>query len=291
MALTDKKVQHGGWQYQAERLALTHTAATAAAAEQARSRRLSKPVSCHFQSPSPESECGLETGIITVANTADPSCAELAEPERQAAREVAAAWVLNARRETLAARTARAAAADKRIAELEDELNATREELALRENENQSLQTSLDLVVAENSRRSVAEIDLLDELEQTKMALFAAEAERNELAFSVDIAIDTRQVEINRLSAHLGTIGSDFKLLQISLRMKELQVQKLEEAHLGLVADAKRELEISEKRDTALVDAKERINLLTKLFGQLETKSGLAKSQPDIGMQGERKRT
>jgi hypothetical protein len=45
-------------------------------------------------------------------------------------------------------------AVNKRVAELEDELDSARESLTLRENENRSLQTSLNLIVSENSRLS-----------------------------------------------------------------------------------------------------------------------------------------
>ena len=54
----------------------------------------------------------------------------------------------------MAARAARAATADKRVTELEDELGLARERLALEENENHSLQISLDLTISENSRLS-----------------------------------------------------------------------------------------------------------------------------------------
>ena len=53
----------------------------------------------------------------------------------------------------------RSADLDKRVAELEGDLAAMRERLTLRENENRSLQTSLNLMISENSRlsRRVAE--------------------------------------------------------------------------------------------------------------------------------------
>ena len=61
--------------------------------------------------------------------------------ERRLAQETAAKQTLSEQFE----------AADARIAELENELAAAHDELALRDNENQSLRTSLDLAMAENA--------------------------------------------------------------------------------------------------------------------------------------------
>jgi hypothetical protein len=75
---------------------------------------------------------------------------------------------------------------------LEDELDSTRERLVLRENENQSFQASLDLIVSENSRlwsrlrdSNVAVEEARSQLEQLKTALGAVEIERNKLASAV----------------------------------------------------------------------------------------------------------
>lgn len=64
------------------------------------------------------------------------------------------AWLVRGPRETLAARAARAAIADKRATELENELSLARERLILEENEKHSLQVSLDLTISECSRLS-----------------------------------------------------------------------------------------------------------------------------------------
>jgi hypothetical protein len=156
MALSGKKVQRGGWQLQAERLALTHTApaATALAAEQARHRIASIPMSCDFRIDGAEFQHKLEASITDLAHEFDSSRAHLVEREQQVARGTAATWLLNGRRETLAARAARVLTAEKRVTELQDELALARELLALRENENQSLQMSLHLTTGENSHNS-----------------------------------------------------------------------------------------------------------------------------------------
>ncbi len=205
MAQTVKKAQRDGWRHQAEHLALSHTAVatvTLAAADQARRRRSSQDAEC-------------EQGEIDPASELAPPATKYAELEQQVTRESAIAWTLTDRRETLAARAARVSSADKRVAELETELGAAREALALKENENHSLQTSLDLIAGDNSRLSsyLTERDVvLDEaqsqLKQIKTTLAAAEAEREKLATAVEEANERRQVEFNTLSSRLGTMSA-----------------------------------------------------------------------------------
>jgi len=157
MALTGRKVQRGGWQHQAERLALTHTAVATtamAAAEQARRQAASNPVSCHLWTGGAKFQHSLEASIIEPACESNLPHTKHVAWEQQVAKAAAAARLLNGRRETLAARAARAATADKRVTELEDELGLARERLVLEENENYSLQMSLDLAINENSRLS-----------------------------------------------------------------------------------------------------------------------------------------
>jgi chromosome segregation ATPase len=103
------------------------------------------------------------------------------------------AWLLNGRRETLAARAARCATADKRVAELESELNSLRERLVRREDENHLLQTSLDLLADANrllsSRLTESDArvdDALSQLGQMKTSLAVAEADRNKLELQVN---------------------------------------------------------------------------------------------------------
>jgi hypothetical protein len=157
MALTGRKVQRGGWQQQAERLALNHTAVattTMAAAEQARHRTISNPASCDLRTGGLECQHRLEASIFELVPEPNSLRIRVVDQEQRVARQAAAAWLLNGRRETLAARAARTASADKRVAELEDELGLTHERLSLEENENYSLQLSLDLTISENSRLS-----------------------------------------------------------------------------------------------------------------------------------------
>ena len=157
MALTGRKVQRGGWQQQAERLALNHTAVattTMAAAEQAQHRTISNSASCDLRTGDIEFQHRLEASIFELVPEPNSPRTRFVDQEQRVARQAAAAWLLNGRRETLAARAARTASADKRVAELEDELGLTHERLSLEENENYSLQLSLDLTISENSRLS-----------------------------------------------------------------------------------------------------------------------------------------
>jgi chromosome segregation ATPase len=165
---------------------------------------------------------------------------------------------LNARRETLAARAAKAKAAVERIAELEAKLDTALERIALQDNENQSLQTSLDLTVSENLRLS-------NRLSETDATLERISSEFEQLK--------TSAAERNKVSS---VVDKKIELLQNLLQVKERRVQKLEQARLKLTDDTKRLLRTCAKRDQALARAEERISSLTELFAQLETKVDLA---------------
>ena len=251
MALAGKKAPRHGWRHQAERLALKHTGVATAASAATERRPLMEAVSGHFSVAGAEPERDQETSANETSNDAK-------HIEQQMAREAAAAWILKARRETLAARAAKAKAADERIAELEALFETALERIAFQYNENQSLQTSLDLTVSENLRLSnrVSESDttlerISSELEQLK----TSEAERNKLSCVVDRKIELQQ-----------------NLLQV----KERRVRKLEQARSKLMDDTKKLLRTCAKRDQALAGAEERISSLTELFSQLETKVELA---------------
>jgi hypothetical protein len=114
-------------------------------------------------------------------------------------------WTLNSRRDTLTAKAMRTAAAEKRVAELEAELSAAREELAHRDNKILSLEKSLDLNVDESARRGAALTEKSttlenahQQLEQMRLALNALHAERHK-------AKGTWQEETSVLNARLET--------------------------------------------------------------------------------------
>ena len=154
----------------------------------------------------------LETTRVELTNELEPARTKLAELEQQLAREIAAARILKDHSDALAAH---GAAGDKRVAELEGELGSVREQLVLRENENRSLQNSLDQIVGENSRmsRRLAESDAAADKarhqhEQLKTALAAAEAERAKLAAAIEEANEKRQTETNTLNTRLEATSS-----------------------------------------------------------------------------------
>jgi chromosome segregation ATPase len=257
MALAGKKAPRHGWRHQAERLALNHTGAATAAWAATERRPLTEVVSCHFSAAGAKPECDQKTSASEASTDAKYA-------EQQMAREVAAAWIMKARRETLAARAAKAKAADERIVELEAKFDTALERISFQDNENQSLQTSLDLIVSENLRLSnrLSESDatlekISSELEQLK----TSEAERNKLSSVVDKKIE---------------------LLQNLLQVKERRVQKLEQARSKLKDDTKKLLRTCAKRDQALARAEERISSLTELFAQLEAKVELATSKEEF---------
>ena len=206
MALTGNKAQPDGWRRQADYLALKHTSvatATLAAADQARRRWSSQDAEC---------DPGLETSETDPTNEVTLSSMKR-DLEQQVVPQSAVAPTLMDRWETLAARAVRVSSADKRIAELEGELAAACEALVLRENENHSLQTSLDLIGGDNSRLSnyITERDTaLDEaqsqLKQIKTALAAAEAECKKLATAVQQANEKRLAEVDPVNTRLGAM-------------------------------------------------------------------------------------
>jgi hypothetical protein len=157
MALTGRKTQRDGWQQQAERLTLNHTAVATtamAAADQARHRTASDAVSGHHRTGRAQSHHRLDADIVGLAHEPHSPHTKLVVQERQVPRGADVAWLAHGPRETLAARAARATIADKRAAELENELSLARERLVFEENEKHSLQMSLDLTISEYSRLS-----------------------------------------------------------------------------------------------------------------------------------------
>src|SRR5580704_12074452 len=254
MALAGKKAPLHGWRHQAERLALNHTGVATAAWAATERRPLTEPVSCYFSAAGAKSERDQEASVNETSNDAKHA-------EQQMAREAILAWILNARRETLAARAAKAKAAVERIAELEAKLDTALERIGLQDNENQSLQTSLDLTVSENLRLS----NRLSESDAT-LEKISSEIEK----------LKTSEAEHNKLSS---VVDKKIELLQNLLQVKERRVQKLEQSRSKLTDDIKKLLRTCAKRDLALARAEERISSLTELFAQLETKVDLATSK------------
>jgi DNA repair exonuclease SbcCD ATPase subunit len=209
-------------------------------------------------------------------------------------RTARTARVLNEAHETLGAWALRLAAANKRMAELERELNSARELLSRRENEVHSLEKSLGLRAGENLRlsdrlsRIVAAAEVAaDQLEQARTSQKAAEAERDQAngkhseeiaALNAQLeAASTRATRAEQLfaDAQQNLLASTFESsvakrrlagVETTLHEKERQVEALKLAQLNLLAGIK-------SRDTALALAEERIRALAELFLQLEAKA------------------
>jgi hypothetical protein len=133
----------------------------------------------------------------------------VAQLEGQEPREDAAAWRLSEQAKPLAVFTAN------RIVELEDELRLAREELVLRDNENVSLRTSLDLSIGENSRLSdrLTEIEsatkaIASQLASTKTVLTQLEGERKDLVAARNKPNPRLHVETGALKAKLEAMSS-----------------------------------------------------------------------------------
>jgi chromosome segregation ATPase len=169
MALTGRKTQRDGWQQQAERLTLNHTAVATtamAAADQARHRTASNAFSGHLRTGRAQSQHRLDADIVGLAHEPHSPHSKLVEQEQQVPSGANVAWLVRGPRETLAARAARATIADKRATELENELSLARDRLAFEENEKHSLQMSLDLTISECSRLSNRLAESEDQVEK-----------------------------------------------------------------------------------------------------------------------------
>jgi chromosome segregation ATPase len=291
MALSDK-APGNGWLDQATRLAVTHGTWRGTRAQ-----------------PSPAAETEFDTAAdrreTELAEELELARARAAGLERRLAQETAAKQALSEQFE----------AADARIAELENELAATYDELALRDNENQSLRTSLDLAMAENSglTERLAKSDgahnaTSAQLEYLQTALTAAETECAKLSSDAN----DRWFETSTLNGRLATMASRAEIaerlladarecllariaenttternladataarrdaererhqLEDLLRLKQCQINELEQARLKLIAATNALLKACQGRDAALVQADDEIKALNERIAQLE---------------------
>jgi chromosome segregation ATPase len=308
------KTQGNGWLEQAQRLAVTHGTwgpRSMAAAQRAQTSL-----------PAADAAFDAEAREIELANELELARAKVAGLDRRLAQESAAAQQLSEQLETL---TADCETADSRIAELEAELGAARDEMALRDNENLSLQTSLDLALGENSRLSQYLKDgdsafdaTRARLDRLQLALTAAEADRFKLQGEADQAAATRQSEVSTTNGLLEAMTSraltaerlladvrecllariaensatergladataargeaDKKLRQFQdlLRLKQSQIDELEQSRQKLIETTNTLLKSFQSRDAAANHAEEKINLLTARVAELEAELRLA---------------
>jgi len=228
--------------------------------------------------------------------------ANIAALQQQLAEKSATTRSLDRQVDTLAAK---AAAATKRIAELDSELAWAREELAQRDNENNSLQKSVDLVTAENDRLSKRLADSETEvgkayvlLERMKAALVVTERERAKTATAIDHANQKRRQETSGLTARLEAAAScaatagellagmrrnlceKLELLQKLLEVKDRQLNELKQSRSKLIERTSKLLEAFKARDSVLAAAEEENKSLTARLARAE--ASLAKSENDL---------
>jgi crescentin len=323
MALNGK-TQGNGWLEQAQRLAVAHGTWRPKSTAAAPRAQISLPAAA--------SAFDAEAREIELANELELAQARAAGLERRLTQETATAQQLSGQLQTL---TADCEAADNRIVDLEAELGAARDEMALRDNENLSLQTSLDLALGENSRLSQYLKDgdsafdaTRARLDRLQLALATAEADRFKLQGEVDQAAATRQSELSTANGLLEAMTSraltaerlladvrecllarvaensatergladataargeaDKKLrhFQESLRLKQLQVDELEQSRQKLIETTNTLLKSFQSRDTAANHAEEKINLLSARIAQLEQEVRLAGTRPVAELRG-----
>jgi|SRR5579864_192170 len=299
MALSDK-ASGNGWLDQAIRLAVTHGTWGGTRAQP------SLAAASEFDA--------VDAGETELAEELELARATAAGLERRLAQETAAKQALGEQCE----------AADARIAELENELAATHDDLALRDNENQSLRTSLDLAMAENAslterltKSDAADHQTSAQLEYLQTALTAAETECARLTSEAN----DRWFETSTLNGRLATMSSRAEIaerlladarecllariaenttternladasaarrdaerelhqLQDLLRLKQCQINELEQARVKLIAATNALLKTCQGRDAALVQADDEIKTLNARIAQLEAQVREANSR------------
>jgi chromosome segregation ATPase len=189
-----------GWHHQAARLAVAHTTlgtTVVTAAEQARRRRSSLLYGSDI-------DATTEAREIELAGELEAARARIAGLEKRIAHETVTTRTLSEQLQTLAPQSE---AAEKRVVELENELNSARDGFALQD---ASLQTSLDLALSENARlsqnagKSDAERDeVRARCEYLASALAAAEAECGRLGGELNETAEKYRAETGSLAARL----------------------------------------------------------------------------------------
>jgi hypothetical protein len=296
------KAQGNGWLDQATRLAVTHAT----------------PIATRAQSSPPAAETEFDAAAasreIELADELELARARAIGLERRLAQETAAKQTLSEQFE----------AADARIAELENELAAAYDELSLRDNENQSLRTSLDLAMAENvslserlAKRDAAQHSTGSQLEYLQTALTAAETDCTRISseardYRIEASVlhgrlatmssraeiaerllaDARECLLARIAENAVTernladataarrdAGSELHQLQDLLRLKQCQINELEQSRLQLIAATNTLLKTFQNRDVALVHADDEIKLLNARIVELEAQIAQLEAQ------------
>ena len=300
MALNGK-AQGNGWLDQAARLAVTHATPVAKLAQSSATTET-------------EFDAAADSREIELADELELTRARATGLERRLAQETAAKQTLSEQ----------FAAADARIAELENELAATHDELALRDNENESLRTSLDLAMTENAglterlaKSNTAQHSTGSQLEYLQTALATAEAECARISseardFRIEartlnevlgamtsraetaerLLADARECLLARIAENAAAersladvtaarrdAASELHQLQDLLRLKQCQINELEQSRLQLIAATNTLLKTFQNRDAALVHADDEIRVLKARIVQLEAQIAKLEAQ------------
>lgn len=231
-------------------------------------------------------------GRIHLLTERDSTAVNLAALQQQLAERTAAMRLLNRHVETLTARLSAAAA---KIAERDNALDLAREELVHRDNENHSLQRSVELTTADNARLAqrlaaseAAVGKAYVDLERMKAALIAAERECAKTASVADRVDQKRRDETGNLYARLDAMASSaatadqllaglrqnlrdkLALLQNLLAVKDRQLDELKQSRSKLLERTGKLLEAFKTRDEALAAAEERNRALEAQVAQIE---------------------
>jgi chemotaxis protein MotB len=154
----------------------------------------------------------VATGEADLAHELEVASTRIAALERRLSQETTATQTLREHMQLLATQFD---AAELRATELETELAAAQDRVALHDNESESLQTSLDLAIAENARLS-QRLDLSDaaledacaELARQQAACTKATGEHSKLAQEVFTANGKRLNETAELKDQLETMST-----------------------------------------------------------------------------------
>jgi DNA repair exonuclease SbcCD ATPase subunit len=239
----------GGRQFQADRLAFKQHAVVPGLPRTITAPAPRQVADAAPRPASPATDANQGSTKRSVKESRDHGAKPAAQPF---SREETLEWIRKARKAVLTVRAERASAADEQIAELEASLEAALARVAFLQDENQSLQNSLDLSIDENLdlAKHVAEVETRDD--EVRSKLQSSEMTRAE--YELAAAMGERKIE----------------LLQNLVAVKEARLQKLDEARKKMQQDIKKLLATTKARDQALADAEHRISVLTDLFEKLE---------------------
>lgn len=242
MALTGKVEPQFGWKNQAAHLALTHTPMGVAAmtlAKKARGRTFAR---ADLPYPFGDDQApDVELSPLHPDPANGLTLANARELQTQLARQK---LVGRQMRECIEALSRRAEDAEKRYADLEDELNVARDEILLQQNEKHSLQASLDSLTGESARltgrlteSNAALEQARDQIERGDAALDAVRLANNSLSSAVadakakqqsaDNKLEAIRLEYRKLTAAFNTLHRKHEIEANSLKAAKIECNKL----------------------------------------------------------------